>query len=294
MRKLTLGIALASIVAVGTAYYNRTTLITWAAGEMLESRLNGAISNIERTPFDLLISADVTRQFVNDRHGGLYGARKAFLDKYLCGPVFGDKHDGYDKQKNMNSACFDVLYADNGSDVSHWYGKQGIPVFAAPLVARFRATMMQKARDHLADPAHLRAFYEARKQLAVSYIRGLNADERKQTIECLESAQVAFATFYRPQVQEAYALVVKTEHDWRNHYSNPDEQRAGTTVSLSLDQLDDELGPFKKWEAANAHLRTVSANAGIAMFAGRRHSEGGRQVIETYATITADLLTIVK
>ena len=294
MRKLTLGIALASIVVAGSAYYNRTALINWAAGEMLESRLNGAIANIERTPFDRLISADVTRQVVNDRHGGLYGARKAFFDKYLCGPVFGDKHDGYDKQKNMSSACFDVLYADNGSDVSHWYGKQGIPVSAAPLVAKFRATMMQKARDYLADPAHLRAFYEARKQLAVSFIRGLNADERKQTIEHLESAQAAFATFYQPEVQEAYALVVKTEHDWLNYDRKLYEQRAGTTGSLSLDQLDEELRPFKMWEAANAHLRTVSSDVGIAMFAGRRHNEGGRPIVEAYASITADLLASVK
>lgn len=294
MRKLTIGIVLASIMVAGTAYYNRAALINWAAGEMLESRLNSAVANIERTPFNRLISADVMQQTIDDRHGGLYGARKAFFDKYLCGPVFGDKHDAYDEKAHMNSACFDVLYADNGSDINWWYGKRGLPVSAAPLVAKFRATMMQKARAYLANPDQLRAFYEARKQVVISHIRSLDAAERQKTVEWLQSVQSGFATFYNPDVQEAYALVVKTEREWLDYDRKLYEKRTGTVVTLTVDQLDEELRPFKIWEAANDHLRSVSPNANIAMFAGRRNNEGGRPLVEAYAAITADLLANVK
>jgi hypothetical protein len=290
MRNKLLGAAGVTVAVISVALYNQTALTSWMVRKGLEWRLENATATVRDTSFDRLISDDVVRQTLNDRNGGLYGARKAFFDKYLCGPVFGDKHDDRDEKRGENSVCFDVLYVDGGANVEWWYSKRNLPISVAPLVSLFRSVTTQRARQYLVDPDRLRGLYKAHESMAVNHIRSLAADEQSKTVEWLRSLHMAFSTFYSVEVQDAYALVLKTERDWLEN--NRKERALGETTTKR--SMDDDLRPFRVWEEAKDKLRATSPDLMATMFAGRRHEEGGRVLVEAYAAIFAELIDKVK
>jgi len=281
-------VASGGIGAVIFKPWNATPLATIA----LDYKLGMALNTIRVGTVDQLVTADVVRDTL--KGGSLYAARKAMFDKYLCGPVFGDRHDDYDSVNRQNSKCFDVLYADNGSSVEHWYGKHGLPTAIAPAISNMRTTMAEKLRDHLRDPHNLRAAYEARKDIIIAHLRSLDLKERKTAVEWLQSAQQAFEAFSTPEMQDAYQAMVAAERVWLNHAHQRWEERKGTVVSFTLDQLDEELRPFNKWEETNDRLRALAPNLYVVKYAGRRQQEGGMELINEYTAIIRDVIAAVE
>jgi hypothetical protein len=184
MKKILFAVLELSVVGLVVSFCFNTN---WATEQILGLRLEYAIHNINRSSFDKVITADVVAEAIGSNRYGLYSARKAMFDQYLC-PVFGDKHDDQGR-------CFNVLYGTNAGDVSdvkYWYAKAGVPVSAEPKVVKFRAVMMSRAKAYLSKQENIRSLYLAHKGEIVSEIRKMSAPNRQALIDRLHKIGVTF------------------------------------------------------------------------------------------------------
>lgn len=277
MRKLELSkIILALVLFAGAgAYIYRADISDWVSWKIMESRLNHAISTVDQVWDGSLVDGGMIQRAISGPRGAdTYGARKAFIDSYLCNPVFSTVHDAYDAADHQNSRCFDALYYAGSQDSAAQYAKKGIPPRAEAYVTRFKTVMLLRARKYFGDPKQLRAFYEAHKQEIVDAIHGLNPEQQQRILKDLANAQTAFATFYTPEVESAYSEVLRTEQEWMTS-GYKDKQ-------------------YEAMKAARQQLANVSANMEATMYAGRRHADGGPTLVAEYAAITADLRDTLK
>ena len=245
-----------------------------AAG--LEARIKSAIATIEGEALASRVTPQVIKQALNSGHRTYsfsYAARVAFLDTYLCGPVFADSHDGH-KAEHQSSLCFDALYAagDEKRD-NPWYDNAGLPHSIAPMIAKFHESMIQMARRTLDDPSVLRSFLARVKAGNLSEIALLPDTGRRELRENIGYGLAAIAAFNHSEAQTAFKVLLDAEGAFAQSHSdaNWEAMRAADAAITVL---------AKKYMSTSESIK----------FAGRRFMAGGTEVLRVYKQFGEDML----
>jgi hypothetical protein len=274
-----------SIVALSTIVVTVCAVTVWQGpiGQWLKDRavksaILAAVDRVEQMPFTQMVTGDTIAKIIEDRHAGMRGARKVLLDRELCRPAFGDRHDDAGQ-------CWNALYYGYGNGQDNWgYQKYGIPQEMAPRVYELRKLMLEKGRKYLASPSRLRAYYTDMKPTALEAYRGLPKEKRESLAKWLNEAVTAFERFYDPDVQTRYAEYIEAYDAWwtsERDTSSPEKERERMQRYRVMKEKEDAL-----------HER--SPNLYFTLFAGRRHAEGGKELVLMWTELLRDAQASIK
>ena len=271
LRKWSAGLTVAlilAIFAVGVAFkLHRYEPIR---NFIVETRAEWALDSIRKLTADQIITDEVVRAAVRDSRwsnlrGASWAAREAVFADHQC-PIF---NIGYE---DVDEVCNTARYSERTIEGNVWYERVGIPVSIAPTIVAMRTELYRIGRVYLVSPANLRAVYEAKKGVVVDEFRRLS-DEDKQKFKFLISAALeSFSQFRDDEAARAkYASYIHLENVWR------------------ADKTD-SLDPFSAWQDQGQALQERVADIDLYLFAGRRHAEGGDELVSAYIEIAYDLL----
>ena len=208
-------VALMLIIGSGAAWFTKPWKIKSLQDQFLEFKVASVLNKFEGMSFVDMVPDSVVRQAVLDPIGGTYGARKAVWDKFLCGPVWNQKHDDM-LDGHHNSKCFDALYSSGhvGPD-NVLYRDAGIPLSVAPMIEKMRSFAAETARGYLLNPDRLVDFYKVRKNVAIKAFLEMDPEERPWRIEELRSMKNTIELFIdSTEVRQLHRAYIQAEHDW--------------------------------------------------------------------------------
>jgi len=269
MRNMKLGLVAAlilvtvALVGIFKPHHNETV-----RGWIVETRAEWALDSIHKLAADQIITDEVVKAAIRDnRWAGLRGmsraAREAVFWEHQC-PIFSM---GYE---DVFQTCDTARYSEGNTTRNPWYEDAGIPVSIAPTIAKMRTEIYRIARDYLMTPTNVRAVYEAKQRVIIDEFRQLS-DEDKQAF--LGMLNVAIASF--EQFRDDESVRVKYAHYVRLEKVRQDESYS-----------DDS---YAAWRDAGDTLNDSAKNASLYLFAGRRHAEGGDELVSAYIDIMSNL-----
>jgi hypothetical protein len=248
------------------------------ADTMIRYSMTSALARVEKMPFQEMVTGETVAKVVKDQHVGVYAGKSVLLERELCLPVFGELYTG--------NRCWWALYYSHGADgtPNEAYAKRGIPDTSGPVIDGIRNAMLEKAREYLRDPQRLKAFYESMKQSAVSAYRSLPAEHREVLATRLDGVVRAFEHFYDPDVQVLYAEYSKANAAW---WTSP-----RGVYGSEVDRKHMEL--FKAMRVEEDKLRELSPDFHSTLMAGRRHVEGGKELVAMWIWVLKDAQASIK
>ncbi len=267
MRRTLLSVAVMLLAILGLLGYLASQSKTFQ-DQILELRLESAISTLKGMTFAEMVSDDAIRSAIKGKWPGVRSGKVAVFNKYLC-PVFGDS------DAEAHERCYDALYASGGDGTSenYWYEKAGIPGKLAPRVAYFRQLMLDKARAELRNPQALWAFYQGKKPVAIGVFRSMGAEWQAEVRANLREIKNAFERFSDPAMRSAIEAHIAGERAWWND---------GKIV-------DSNWEPMRQATDELARLNN-DGRYGDVLFINRRFTEGGDALVQMYLRIVDDLL----
>lgn len=239
-------------------------------GWIVETRAVWALGSIRRLTADQIITDEVVREAIRDnRWGNLRGAswaaRWQMFNEHQC-HIFDI--GGYE---DVEKTCNIARYSEGNTTRNPWYENAGIPVSIAPTIAQMRTELYSIARSYLMTPTNVRAVYEAKQRVIIDEFRQLSDEDKQSFLGMLNEAIASFEQFRDDEsARVKYANYIRLENAWRANES-------------------DSLEPFRAWQDAGATLRTAVTDESFYLFAGRRHAEGGDELISAYIEIMHDL-----
>jgi hypothetical protein len=222
------------------------------ADRMLQSEMGKALTRVEAMSFEQMVTTDVVAKVVKDDNVGIYAGNRVLLERNLCQPVFGESYSG---------RCVAGLYRE------------------------IRSSMLEKSREYLRDPEHLKTFYTTMKPTALASFRSLPKERREWLAKRLDEAVRAFEHFYDPDVQAAYAEYIASYEAWRNSPDGPLDSKEGKAHMELFRAMYYETRP---------HLQELSPDYYSTLFAGRRHGEGGKGLVLAWIEILKDAQAAIK
>lgn len=245
-------------------------------GWIVEMRAERMLNSIRTLTADQLITSEVVRAAVRGAHGwgpgsrsSSWAAREAVFMANQC-QIFSV---GFDRTvEDMCLPAGMALYYE-GTTHGEWVEEnKGIPArLLTDFFPQARAAIYETARNYLMTPANVRAVYEAKRDVAIDEFRQLSDEDKQAFLRILNAAIASFEQFRDDEsARVKYAHYIRLENAWRADES-------------------DSLDPFRAWRDAGATLHTAVTDESFYLFAGRRHAEGGDQLISAYIEIMRDL-----
>lgn len=283
MRKLWMGViaALCAIViALGAVIFQGPigkAIADWRIWNAMET----ALERVEAMGFEIMVTDETVAKTVKHQHAGVYGAKAVLLERNFCRPVFGEPYTG--------NRCWWALYYSHESDgaPNTAYAERGIPDTSGALIDSIRKAMMEKARKHLRDPQRLEAFYNKRKAAALAAFRELPKEEQGYRAERLDGVKRAFERFYDPDVQERYADYTQAHDAWWSRV-----QQGHAAYNSPEDQERSRLYRVMKEKQEALYERTPDFHS--TLMAGRRHKEGGKELVAMWVSLLQDAQASIK
>lgn len=254
-------------------------IATFVVDRMLRNDMVKALTRVEAMPFEQMVTADAVSKVVKDDNIGVYAGKKVLLERDFCRPVFGESYSG--------NRCWWALYYGNTDDGSpnESYAKRGIPATSAPIVNATRNAMLEKSREYLRDPQRLKALYVTMKSTAVAAFRSLPQERRELLAKRLDEVVRALEHFYDPDVQAAYVEYIQSEEAWRK---NPDGPQGSAEHKHHMELFR------VMWDEKGPRLGELTPDYHSTLFAGRRHAEGGKELVVAWTEILKDAQASIK
>lgn len=268
MRKLKLGLVTTFILVIIALMgifkpYQHEPIRSW----IVEIRAEWALDSIRTLTADQIITDEVVREVVRNRFhlwSASRAAREAVFAEHQC-QIFSIVYD------DVEQICHVARYGEGVTTYNPWYERVGIPVSIAPTIAEMRDEVYRIGRNYLMTPANVRAVYEAKRSIIAEEYHLLPDEGKQRLLELLSIAIAAFEQFRDDDtVSTLYSDYIRLENAWRVRESAADPV-------------------LYEWVDAGAVFRTAVVDESLYLFAGRRHAEGGDELISTYIEIMQDL-----
>ena len=258
-----------ALVGIFKPHHNETV-----RGWIVETRAERMLDSIRQLTANQIVSDEMVRAAVrNGSHlrSASWAAREAVFTANQC-QIFSV---GFDK--SVEEMCLPASMALYYEGTSHgeWVEEnKGIPAFLlTDFFPQARAAIYETARSYLMTPAKVRAIYEAKYDVLVDEFQYLSDEDKQMFLGMLNVAIASFEQFRDDEpTRVKYAHYIRLENAWRADKS-------------------DSLDPFSAWRGAGATLRAVVVDESFYLFAGRRHAEGGDDLVSAYIGIMRDLVS---
>lgn len=240
---------------------------------IVELRADWALDSVRELVADEVITDDVVRVAIrNGSHlrSASWAAREEVFAEHQC-YIFG--LELYD---DAAKTCHEVHYYE-GSDDPWVYKKTGVPsAVTAEFLPETRKILFGIAREHLMTPANTWAVYRAKREVALDEFERLDTEAQENLVYTLIAGIGAFEQFRDDAAaRAAWHKFLELENEWM-------------ATDWGSDQYD------AAWDAMQAQEEIFFPMLGeqrdLYLFAGRRHMEGGDELIDAYIEIGYDLI----
>lgn len=209
--------------------------------------------------------------------------RHEVFDMELCGP-FG-------------AVCWDALYS--AYSCGELCGDADVDADTLPLLQEARGIIIGKAKNYLADPQALLAFYGAKKDVIVRTLKKHVKTEQdaEQLAKWVEQVEAALGVAMEPEFAKARGEYLETEQEHAGReealYTCIQGKKplggafAAYKACLAEDQTASDA--YHNMRGSEDELRDLTPDFEISMFAARRLEEGGRPLVQAYQDIARDV-----
>lgn len=237
---------------------------------IVEIRAGWMMDSIRQLAADQIITDEVVRAAIRDnRWGNLRGASWAAREAVFMANQCLIFSVGFDE--SVEEMCLPegkALYHEGSTNGAWVEEHEGIPAFLlTDFFPQARKAIFEIVRDYLMTRANVRATYEAKLDVALDEYRRLSDQDKQAFRELLLKAMEAFHQFLvDDDARTLYNEYMRLEDAWHANES-------------------DSLEPLGAWEDAGVALRSAITDESFYLFAGRRHAEGGDELVLTYLEI---------
>jgi len=271
MQKMKLGLiatlilTMIALVGIFKPHHNETV-----RDRIVETRAEWALDSIRQLIADQIVTDEVVQAAIRDNRwnnlrGASWAARWQMFNEHQC-HIFDV--GGYE---NIETTCNIARYSEGNTIRNSWYEDAGIPVSIAPTIAEMRTELYRIARNYLMTPANVRTVYEAKQSVIIDEYRQLSDEDKQAFLEMFNAAIASFEQFRDDELARVkYADSIRLENEWREY--------EGYCCEV-----------LSAWQDAERYLAEHVSDLRLYQFAGRRHAEGGDELISAYIEIMRDL-----
>lgn len=225
----------------------------------IKNRVDRTASSLQSASFYDLVPDDVIRKAIQTSQEYFVDSpadgRYTVFEDSVCRPILDD----------IDEKCWDMLYAAY-TGINDWYWENNIPELPKShwgTVTATRGYIMGIARNFLMEPERLREFYFAKRDIILHEFYTLPGKVRARLTETAENFVQGMKLFSNDTAK------IRGTTDWQR---------------IQAENAIHATGNIDSW---------ISRRGG-ALFAYRRQSEGGDNLVKTWIEIGEDFLTQVK